>query len=58
MNEPKDPFEANEVEAKVMFSVMQSYMGAGFRRAEAFQIFMAFLSAGAQDGVSQANGHQ
>lgn len=51
MNEPKDPFEANEVEAKVMFGVMQSYMDAGFRRAEAFQIFMLFMAAGAQDEV-------
>lgn len=51
MSEPKDPFDQNEAEAAIMYGVMKAYMDAGFRRAEAFQIFMSFLVAGAQDGT-------
>lgn len=51
MSEPKDPFDQNEAEAAIMYGVMKAYMDAGFRRAEAFQILMLFISAGAQDGV-------
>lgn len=53
MSEPKDPFKMNEAEAKLCFDLMKTYMDAGFRRAEAFQIFMLFLAAGAQDGTRQ-----
>lgn len=53
MNEPKDPFKVNEAEAKICFDLMQTYINAGFRRAEAFQITMIFLSIGAQQGAHQ-----
>ena len=53
MSEPEDPFKAQEAEAAIMYGVMKAYMDAGFRRAEAFQIFMLFLAAGAQDGMRQ-----
>lgn len=53
MNEPKDPFKQNEAEAKLCFDLMQSYIDAGFRRAEAFQITMMFLSVGATQNAQQ-----
>lgn len=53
MGEPEDPFKQNEVEAKVMFDLMQSYMDAGFRRAEAFQLLLTFASIGAAQSVQR-----
>ena len=46
--EPQDPFELHEAEARLLFTMMQTFMKHGFRRAEAFQLIYGPYMEGAK----------
>lgn len=48
MNRVKDPFDANEAEARLLFELMEAFIEAGFRRGEALELAVALLTCRAR----------